>query len=153
MKIRSATINDAQAIHELHTKAVTTTCKDFYTNDQINAWLKGRSAEGYHKGIINKEMYVAEDNGKITGFGHATPGIIEACYVDPEFHNKGIGKLLIEHGMKIALKNHSKIIVESTINAESFYKKYGFNKIKKDAIVRNNVKIPTVIMEYKLVKE
>lgn len=33
-------------------------CKDFYTETQIQAWLEGRSPEGYYEGINNGEMYV-----------------------------------------------------------------------------------------------
>ncbi len=147
MQVRTATIQDSEAIHEHHTRAVQSTCKDFYTEEEVEAWLKGRSPEGYHRGIENKEMYVAEENGQITGFGHAIPGSIEACYVDPEFHKQGVGKLLIEHGLKIASNGHKKVKVESTINAENFYNKYGFKKIKNDVITRNDVELPTIIME------
>lgn len=147
MRIRTAIIKDAEEIHRIHTSAVLTTCKNFYTEQQVKAWLKGRSPEGYYTGIRNGEMYVAEEDGQISGFGHAVSGKIEACYVDPKFHKQGVGKLLIEHGLKIASDGDKKVTVESTINAENFYKKHGFKKIKNSTTTRNNIELPTVIME------
>jgi len=148
MKIKTATINDAKEMHRIHTSAVHTTCKDFYTERQIQAWLEGRSPEGYYEGINNGEMYVAEDDGKIIGFGHAIPGEVIAIFVDPTFHKKGMGKRLLDYGLHIASQNHKKIKIESTINAESFYKKYGFVKIKDDVFIKQGIKIPIIVLEY-----
>lgn len=147
MQIKTATTNHAQDLHRIHTDAVNKACQNFYTEKQIKAWLKGRSPEGY-EGIEKGEMYVAEEKGKIVGFGHAIPGEILAIFVDPAFHGKGIGKLLLEHGLKMALKNCKKVKVESALNAEGFYKKHRFVKIKDDVCLRNGVEIPVVIMEY-----
>jgi len=43
--IRLATIDDAKEIHRIHTAAVITTCKNCYTDTQINARIEGRSPE------------------------------------------------------------------------------------------------------------
>ena len=148
MQIRTAKLSDAQEMHCIHGNAVRTTCKDFYTEKQIEAWLEGRSPEGYHAGINKGDMYVVEDNGEIVGFGHAVPGEILAIFVDPSVHKKGIGTLLLEYGLTVALKDHQKVKVMSTVNAEGFYKKHGFVKIKDDVDVRRGVEVPVVIMEY-----
>lgn len=148
MQIRPATTADAKEFHRIHTSAVNTTCKDFYTTIQIKAWLKGRSPEGYHEGINKGQMYTAEDKGKIVGFGHAVTGEVIAVFVDPAFHKKGIGKLLLDYGLKIASKDHTKVKVESTINAENFYKKYGFVKVKDAIFIKNGVELPMVVLEY-----
>lgn len=148
MGIKTATISDAKKMHRLHTSAVRTTCKDFYTEKQINAWLEGRSPEGYHEGINKGDMFIAEENGKMVGFGHAIPGEIVAVFVDPAFHGKGVGKLLLDYGLKIALKGRQKVKAESTINAEGFYAKHGFVKIKESSVKRRGVEIPIIVMEY-----
>jgi|GEM_PF-1104085 len=149
--IKLATIDDAKEIHRIHTDAVIITCKNCYTDTQINARIEGRLPEGYHDSIVKNEIYIAKNNDNIVGFGFAIPGEIIAIFVDPVFHNKGIGKLLLDHGLKIASKNQKIVKVESTVNAESFYKKYGFIKIKDSiCIKRGNVQIPTIILEYSI---
>ncbi len=148
MIVKPATINDAKEMHNIHTNAVRKTCKDFYTQKQIDAWLEGRTPEGYNEGINKGDMYVAEEDGKIVGFGHAIPGEIVAIFVDTTSHKKGIGKLLLDYGLKIALKGHQKVKVESTVNAEGFYKKHGFVKIRDDVHVKRGVESPIVVLEY-----
>lgn len=147
MQIKIAKLVHAKDLHRIHTDAVNKVCKNFYIEKQIKAWLKGRSPEGY-KGIEKGEMYIAEEDGKIVGFGHAVPGEILAIFVDPTFHKKGVGKLLLKHGLKMALINHQKVKVESALNAEGFYEKHGFIKIKNGICTRNGAEIPIVIMEY-----
>ncbi|MFA4814877.1 MAG: GNAT family N-acetyltransferase [Candidatus Gracilibacteria bacterium] len=148
MFIRKATIKDASEMHELHTNAVRTTCKDFYTDEQIEAWLKDRSPEGYHEGISEGETYLVEEKGKILGFGHATPGELLAVYVNTDSQKRGVGKELLDYGLKIAVKGYKKVKLKSTLNATSFYKKHGFVQKKKSWVLRNGVKIPIVVMEY-----
>jgi GNAT superfamily N-acetyltransferase len=153
IKTTPAKISDAKEMHRIHEDAVRTTCKGFYSKEQIEAWLEGRSPEGYHEAINKGDMYVAEDNGKMLGFGHAIPGEILAIFVDPNSQKKGVGKLLLDHGLKIALTDHKKVKVESTINAEGFYKKYGFVKIRDDVVIKKGIEAPIVVMEYSLTKQ
>lgn len=147
MQITPATISHAPEMNRLHTDAVRMTCKDFYTEEQIEAWLGGRTAEGYHEGINKGEMYVAEDDGKVVGSGHAIPGEVVAIFVDPDSQEKGVGKLLLDHGLQIALKGHEEVKVESTVNAEGFYEKNGFVKVRDDVHVRKGVEAPIVVMK------
>lgn len=147
MKIRNAKIKDAIAIDRLHKNAVSKICSKFYTNEQIKAWLKGRSPEGYYANINKGEIFVAEQNNIVIGFGHSVPGEIHAIYVDPDFHNTGAGKSLLKHAIKIALNNCNKVKVDSTLNAESFYQSQGFVKVKNDFTQRNNVNLSIVVME------
>lgn len=148
MRVRIARINDTKEIYRIYINAIKKTCKNFYTKKQIKVWLEGKSPESYLEGINRKDMFVVEDNHKIIGLGRAIPGEILAIYVDPASHKKGAGKLLLDYGMKIALKGHKKLKVISTVNAEGFYKKHGFVKIKDSFRTIHGVDAPQVIMEY-----
>lgn len=148
METRTAIISDAKEMQLLHTNAIKKTCSDCYSKVQIDVWLDGRTPEGYHEAINKGDMYVVVENRMIVGFGHAIPGEIVAIYVDPASHKKGIGKLLLEYGLQIALKGHTKVKVESSINAEGFYKKHGFIKIRDGIHITKGVESPTVILEY-----
>lgn len=148
MQITPATPSHIQEMHRIHTSAVRTTCQKCYTEEQVKVWLEGRTPEGYLEAINKGDMYIAEENGKMQGFGHAVPGEIVAIFVDPALHHKGVGKKLLEYGLKIALKDHKKVKIESTTNAEGFYKKHGFKKIKDGSRTIKGVAAPVVIMEY-----
>jgi hypothetical protein len=64
MAIRLANSSDAQAIHDLHTASVTRLC-NLYDEDLIAAWIQGRTPGGY-RGIARQEVYVYEDEGRIS---------------------------------------------------------------------------------------
>ena len=143
--IRKARENDAEPIHKLHSCSVRTLCCEVYSPEIIEGWLANRSPQGYLPGILRGEMYVAESDGQIVGFGHAIPGEIAAIYVDPAFIRCGIGRQLVEHGMKMATAGDYKTVkIDSTLNARSFYESCGFRFIKEITLRRNNVDIPAL---------
>jgi len=143
--IRNATKEDAQSIHELHTRSVRSLCQDHYSEEQITAWLTGRTPEGY-RGIARNEMFVFEDNDGIKGFGHAVEGEILAIFVAPEYINKGIGYDILKHAIKLATKDQTCLVkLKSTLNASCFYRKFGFKVVGKGSDKNG----PHLIMEKK----
>ena len=145
--IRLAKREDAEAIHELHTVSVRALCKDTYSPDVIDGWLRNRTPEGY-KGIEKKEMYVAEGDGSVVGFSHVVPGEIAAVFVHPHHARQGIGSALVRHAItKARPANGGSIRVDSTLNAQRFYETMGFTKTGERTARRNDVDIPIVEME------
>jgi GNAT superfamily N-acetyltransferase len=148
-KIRLATLDDAEAMHALHTISVRTLCKNAYPPEVIDGWLLNRSPSGY-KGINRNEMYVAELNETIVGFSHIVPGEIVAIFVHPDHVRKGIGSALMHYGITKAKINHKgPIKIEATLNAQPFYETVGFQKTGDRITRRNDVDIPIVEMELK----
>ena len=136
---------DASAIHELHLRSVRQLCSEVYSEEIIEGWLANRAPQGYLPGINRGEMYIAESDGQIVGFGHAIPGEIAAIYVDPAFIRCGIGGQLVEYGMKMAIAGDYKTVkVDSTLNAHLFYESCGFNFVKEITLRRNDVDIPAL---------
>jgi GNAT superfamily N-acetyltransferase len=103
-------------------------------------------------GIKNKVYHLAVLDGQATGFGHAGPGEIVALFIAPEAMGRGYGSRMLKYLLTIAdPENTGKVKVESTINAESFYKKHGFKKIRNTCrVCRDRTEIPTVEMELKI---
>lgn len=140
--IRKAIPEDAAPIHELHLRSVRQLCSGVYSNEIIEGWLANRTPQGYLAGINQGEMYVAESDWTMIGFGHAVPGEIAAIYVDPAFTRRGIGRQLVDYGMKMATAEDVKIVkVDSTLNARPFYESCGFSFVKEITLRRNNVDI------------
>lgn len=148
--IRKAKLTDAEIIHNIHTMSVKGLCNNSYSNFEITNWLKNRTPDGYKSAIINNEMYLAEYNNTVVGFGHAITGEIVANFVLPEYSGLGIGKKLLEYGLQIASKGSEKIILTATANAIEFYEKFGFIKIREYKLVRNEAKLNVADMELTL---
>ena len=122
-------------------------CKSHYTEEQIDAWLEGRTPEGYLKGITAGSMFMAEVDGLAVGFGHAAKGELLAVFVDPRSIRRGVGRALCECGMRLARGGDGKVSVRSTLNAVGFYKRLGFVQVGQSADYDNGVAVPVALME------
>jgi putative acetyltransferase len=144
--IRPARLDDALAIHNLHTRSVRQLCSADYPKEVIDGWLEGRSPERY-RGIAKGEMYVFEENGAVVGFSHVKPGAIIALFVDPAHVRKGIGSALFEHALPIAHGNsHAPLPLEVTLTALPFYLRCGCKEVARSSVRKNAVKVETVTM-------
>ena len=145
--IRIALPDDTLAIHELHTRSVRGLCAHDYPKEVIEAWLLGRSPDGY-KGIAKKEMYVFEESGAIRGFSHVVPRVGVALFINPNHTRRGIGRALFEHALALIRASGTiPVPFEATITAFPFYLKMGCTEIRRSFVVKNHVKVETVLMQ------
>ena len=145
--IRIALPDDALAIHNLHTRSVRGLCTRDYPKEVIEAWLSGRSPDGY-KGIAKKEMYVFEEGGAICGFSHVVPIYGVALFVDPDHTKRGVGRALFEHALALIRASGTiPVPFEATITALPFYLKMGCTEVRRSFVEKNHVKVETVLMQ------
>jgi ribosomal protein S18 acetylase RimI-like enzyme len=77
-------------------------------------------------------MTVCLRAGAVVGFVDAEPGEVTRLFILPEAAGVGLGRRLLEIGLAQARVGHSgPIRLEATINAEGFYRKYGFRSIRR----------------------
>jgi len=70
---------------------------------------------------------VVRDNDKIIGTGTIVGNYISKIYIKPEYHGRGIGKLIVNYLEKKAKSNGIKtIFLASNLTAEKFYTKLGY---------------------------
>ena len=63
----------------------------------------------------------------MVAFVDTVPGEVTRLFILPEASGQGLGTRLLELGIAKASEGHSgSIVVESTLNAEAFYRKHGF---------------------------
>jgi L-amino acid N-acyltransferase YncA len=62
--IRPMEETDAAAIHEIHTACLRTTLKSHYSQEQLEAWLAGRTPQGYLRGAQHGETYLVAESGE-----------------------------------------------------------------------------------------
>lgn len=79
--------------------------------------------------LQNEIALVAINNKKIIGIVRGGKNRVFNLYVDRKYHDKGIGKILMERFEKEAIKRGSKEIrIRSSLYAAPFYKKIGYKK-------------------------
>lgn len=145
-RIRLATAQDAENIHNLHTRSVRGLCAADYPKEVLDGWLRGRSPEGY-KGIAKGEMHVYEKEGIILGWSHVRPDMLVALFVDPDHARRGVGRALFEHALRIIRQHtHERIEFEATVTAAPFYERCGCRRVGVSTIRKNDVEVTTMRM-------
>jgi N-acetylglutamate synthase-like GNAT family acetyltransferase len=128
--IRRAREEDADAVGRVHRSSIRELCRGHYTAEQIAAWSPPRPPGHYEKAIREKEFYVAEEGGRVVGFGalNVGSGEVEAVYVGPEAVGRGVGMKLLrkveERARAAGLKG---LRVDASLNAVGFYERAGYS--------------------------
>ncbi len=135
LTIRSAVDADAAAIWEVHSAAIERTCGRHYPTHVIGAWLERLKPESYAGVLRRGGVVVAEENGRVVGFGQIDLANreIQAVYVSPDAQGRGVGAALLARLEEIALREGlSQLTLKATLNAESFYAAHGWRTIARD---------------------
>ena len=151
MIIRRATLDDADAICELHVRSIRELCAVDYTPAQVEAWAGRKRPALYREAMTDggETMFVAVDDGgdRVIGFVAFKEAEIYGLYVAPESVRRGAGSELLdaaEAAMRLA--GVTQVKFRSTLTALSFSLRRGYQR-GDDAIARmSGVEIPCVWM-------
>ena len=131
-RIRRAVPLDAPAIWAIHTRAIRETAVSHYPPEAAGAWSARRTPESYLGPIERRVGLVAEDDdGRIAGYAQLNPheGIVQACYVDPDYGGRGVGRALmtaIEDEARA--RGRSALLLDASLNAIAFYASLGWRE-------------------------
>lgn len=142
--IRSAEESDLNSLSKLAELCFIDTFGHLYSKENLLTHLKTTCSQKYFSEALSNDLIlVAEDAGKLLGyikFGEVGLPIeplpknskeIHRLYVHPNFKERGIGTRLMEAALKNpAIKganNYYLSVYEDNIEAQKFYKSYGFS--------------------------
>jgi len=129
LTIRKAREEDAKAVGRVHREAIREQSRGHYTDEQIEAWTSPRPPGHFEKVIREKEMYVAEEDGEVVGFGglHVEAAEVDAVFVSPTAAGRGVGLKLLwtveERAREAGLKS---LRLDASLNAIGFYERAGY---------------------------
>ena len=149
MNIRPATVEDLSKILEINLRSIFEICITHYDSDTLKQWVGSRSEASFSRSFSRHQLFVAEDTEDMCGFLDVTPGEILAIYTLPEKERRGIGKQLLFKGIEEASKGDREVVLNASLNAVTFYEKYGFVREKEMSLVRNGVALPLIKMRLK----
>ena len=125
--LRAAQPGDGHAIFHVTWQSIAELSNGLYTPEQLNGWMGERTPEFYEQLIKQGRMVVALQLGRIVGFVDSEPGEVTRLFLLREASSQGLGAHLLKTGIDNARGPGIRVIkVESTLNAEGFYKKHGF---------------------------
>jgi len=131
-RIRRAVPLDAPAIWAIHTRAIRETAVSHYPPEAAAAWSARMTPESYLEPIETRVVLVAEDDdGRIAGYAQLNPheGIVQACYVDPDYGGRGVGRALMA-AIEDEARAHGRtaLLLDASLNAIAFYASLGWRE-------------------------
>lgn len=148
--IRSALLEDAQSVFEVHKNSVEHLCTGDYAPEQIAMWLNGRSPATYREAIAAGNLWLAYTD-RLQGFIEIDGNEISKLFVRGAAAGQGIGaRLLNEALQRIKNAGHAKAYLEATLNAENFYAAFGFRKVGEGTFSRGNSPVSIEIIKMEL---
>ncbi len=149
--LRQASPKDAPGIWNVRVSAIRAINEPRYPQEDLIKWAPKDMPEGFIKAVENNEWYVVTDNDLIiaTGYVDIDKKRLEALFVLPQYQGQGVGKLMIRHLHAIAQTHGlSELYLDATLNAEGFYSKHGYVKIKDSVHISPlGVSFPSVVMK------
>jgi len=127
--IRGATLEDCEALCEIHVASIRELGRTHYSPEEVDAWAAGKTPARYEKRIAEQHVVVAERAGVPVGFGTFDPatGEIVQLYVHPDHAREGVGTRILEHLLQAARAAGCSVVhCAASLNARDFYVKAGF---------------------------
>jgi GNAT superfamily N-acetyltransferase len=91
---------DGAALYAVTWSSVRGLLPGHYSADQLKIWMGRRDADCHEDLLKHGMTVIAERAGRAVGFVHTLPGEINRLFVIPEEAGKGLGKQLLETGLK-----------------------------------------------------
>ncbi|CDQ21257.1 L-amino acid N-acyltransferase YncA [Halobacillus karajensis] len=143
MKIRKATVTDAEGVAKVQVDSWHSTYKNIIPDEYLRKMTYESWGKKWKEIISKQSVYIAEDNkGKIIGFSNGGPertgkypgfeGELYAIYILKDHQRKGLGKQLLEPIIQ-ELENQGiysmlALILEDN-HSRFFYEKVGAEKV------------------------
>lgn len=153
--LRKASNDEAKSLWDLRTSAIRNIDKQYYLQEDLEKWAPIKMPEDFLEAVINNEWYVIEIDDAIVACGllDAKNCTLEAIFVRPQFQGQGLAKKMLEH-LEASAKKYGieQLYLSATLNAEGFYKKYGYKLIEKSTwISPRGVNLACIRMVKKLI--
>ena len=149
--LRPAHTGELALLWTLRTRTVAAACAGHYSASVLAAWLAAPAPDSLQRLLAQGGGLVAEEAGQVLGYAvlDAGAGEVDAVFVEPAQHGRGIGALLlgaVEDAARAA--GRDRLFLSASLNAVSLYQRAGFVAVCEEMYPhRSGVEIPSVFME------
>jgi putative acetyltransferase len=152
--IRPAQPEDAEAVHRVHTAAIRSGAGAHYAPEVVDVWVDAFNPGSFPRNIKRMAFFVAElSDGGVGGFLalDLETRELDSLYVAPWAQGLGLGSYFLGYAEEMARQEGLEDLwLDSSLNAVSFYSRYGWEEIGRHARIRKGVEIPVMRMEKQL---
>jgi L-amino acid N-acyltransferase YncA len=142
--IREAGPSDCPAINRVFVSAIGAIDDSVYTEIQKRAWEGAIAPDSWPIRMLEFRFLVAEVDGQIVGFASYSENRIEDVYVHSDHERRGVGGKLLRKVFD--LLDQTEISLTASLNAESFYRGFGFLVLERHSREVGSVQVPCIRM-------
>jgi putative acetyltransferase len=125
---RLAIVDDASRLYEVRRRSILELAPPIMSVAEAQAWATQLTFPGMERKLRELEIWVAELDGTMAGWGAIRDDYLEGLYAAPEFVGRGIGAELL--GMLEGLMRQrgvEAVRTEASPNARDFYLRRGYS--------------------------
>ena len=155
MKLREYRPSDCSSLVELFYNTVHTINLKDYTPIQISVWANGSvDKSAWNKSFLDHNTVIVEEGNTIVGFCDMdNNGYLDRLYVHKDYQRIGIATMLVDElEQKMMLQGVSLFTTLASITAKPFFEHRGYNIIRENKVVRNNIDLINFVMEKNIIK-
>lgn len=142
---RRSSASDAELVFGLVANSVSRLSPIPYSQETVDTWMHGRTAEDYRDDCARQVIWIAEQDRIPVGFAHGIPGEVLRLFVKAKSIGLGAGAGLMRRALQDALPNGTgKVRIDATLNAVSFYEKWGFTKVGSSVFSGRSKDLPPI---------
>ena len=133
--LRPARGDEVAALWALRTRAVAQACAGHYAQAVLDAWLASPVPDSLARLIAAGGTIVAEEAGRMLGYAavDVVSGEVDAVFVEPREHGRGIGALLLATCEDMArAAGCRRLHLSASLNALPFYRRAGFAALREE---------------------
>lgn len=151
---RMTTEAELADLWSLRTRAVRIGCASHYPPEIIATWSAAPPPATLPLLVRGGGGIVAEEEGRALGYAvlDVDTGEVDAVFVDPAAHGRGVGRALLQSLEAMAREaGLDRLFLSASLNAVAFYERAGFRALRERMVPhRSGIAIRAVVMEKRL---
>ena len=134
MLIRVAEAGDIEVVVALRYAALSTSAPSVYSPREVAELLGSLDVDELHAMVKDRQLFVAETDGRIVGCAGWRGKVLRHVYVAPDSEGGGIGTRLVRRAESDFQDRTSaaRLHVGSVLYARGFYEKLGYELVAKE---------------------
>jgi len=124
---RLATINDAKRLLEIRRSSILELTAPAMSALEAQLWATQLTLTGMKRKLRDLEIWIAERDGTVAGWGAIRDDYLEGLYTAPEFAGQGVGAGLLASLERLMRERGIPAVrAEASSNAREFYLRRGY---------------------------